>query len=188
MKLGKPPTPKVSQDGTFPIQEMVHGETYMTAQSPEPFKHLPVRLVQADYAKRKVLVKAWYPMTREWQEVWVEFGYKVRNPKGEEIMKIKKSVAAPATNGTEKSKGVKKTVGKTTGVGIFDTWYIAFQKHGKDPKAVVSFLKAEYPGRATNWEKWVNGMRQRYNRGLLGTKPTTPLESYKKAVVAPKAK
>lgn len=172
---------------TFPASEMVMGTMYMTAKSAWP-KQVPCRLVKVDYLKKQVVLSAYYENLGEWNDVPVELDYPVRKMKEEEQMKLKSKKADPKTSTAK----VSKTKGATTGVGVFDTWALAFKKHGADPKAVVAFMKSEYPGRSTDWAKWVNGMRQRYNRGLLtgGTAPSIPIDPYvaKSAPKAPKAK
>jgi hypothetical protein len=173
MSLRKP----VSESDTFPAHEMILGELYMTAQSPKP-KQVPCRLEKIDYVKKQVLVSPWYQNLGEWGSVWVDWNYKIRHIKQEEKMKLKsdKAKAKEVKPGRE-----RKTAGKTSGVGVFATWAVAFKKHGGDPKAVASFMHSEYPSRDTNWTKWVDAMRQRYNRGLLtdGDKPGTPIPPYK---------
>lgn len=187
MKLKPPP----HQRDCFPAHTLQHNTLYMTAQSPEAYKAVPVKLHTIDYEKKKVLLSAWYSNMQCWNDVWVDWDYKIRNTKESETMKLKASTAASKSKEAGRKEVLKKTMGKTTGVGVFDTWGIAFKKHGKDPKSVVAFMKGEYPQRDTEWAKWVNGMRQRYNRGLLGEKPTEAIPAYHmngKEKVAPKAK
>lgn len=158
--------PKETPD-TLPAKDMAPGKTYITCN--KPGVHCPIRILK--WVGKEVEVEVYQANVDEWKTIRLPSEYKVRHIKETE-MKLTKKVAAPA------SGKVSKTKGKTTGVGIFDTWHVAFKKHGKDPKAVVQFMKDEYPGRTTDWSKWANGMRQRYNRGLLGPKPETPLAPY----------
>lgn len=153
---------------------------YMTAQSTQ---HYAVRRLAVDEKNKLVQLEAWYPNIQMWSKVWVDYGYLVRTLRESETMKIKAGHAAAAAKRTEKVEVLKKTIGKTSQKSITETWGIAFEKHGKSKnpaKDIVAYLKSEYPDRKTNWAKWVNGMRQRYNRGLLGnTAPTEPIKPYK---------
>lgn len=173
---GETPAKPVGGDDTLPAREMVPGALYMTAN--KPTARYPIRWIGVR-PNGDVIVKAYYANVQSWSTLDVPPDYKVRYLKENEQMKIKAAKAATAAAPrTDKPATVKKTIGKTTGVGIFDTWAIGFQKHGKDPKAVVAFMKAEYPVRTTDWAKWVNGMRQRYNAGKLGVTPKEHLAPY----------
>lgn len=66
--------------------------------------------------------------------------------------------------------------GKSTKKGVMKTWVVALEKYKDAPNPVQKmdqFLKKEFPKRKTNWGKWANLVRQRYNRGALvpGLKP-----------------
>lgn len=161
--------PIQKREGILEAKDMVQGNVYMTAGSPRP-KQYPGRMMKVDWTRKEVLLEVWYPNLQAWSEIWVPINYPVRPVRENEFMKLKASVASKDTKPATAKLTIRKTIGKTTGVGVFDTWGIAFSKHGKDPKAVVTFMKAEYPHRDTNWAKWVDGMRQRFNRGMLGIK------------------
>lgn len=72
--------------------------------------------------------------------------------------------------------------GIKTKKSVFETWVVALQKYGNDPKTAIknidAFMRSNFPKRKTNWAKWANLVRQRYNRGafLKGTPiPRKPL-------------
>lgn len=163
---------------TFTAGEMQHNTLYMTAQSTEGYKQVPCRLVKLLPETKTVILAAWYANLQAWFNVEVQEDYLIRNLKEEEVLKMKANIATKAA-GVKTSKEVfKSTYGKTTNVGVFQTWYIAFQKFGTNPQAIVKFMKDEYPNRKTDWGKWVNSMRQRYNAGKIGTAPTEKIKPW----------
>ncbi len=70
------------------------------------------------------------------------------------------------------------------GLGVYQSWGQAFLKFGKKanaPQEIVNFMKKSFPKRKTNWGKWVNVVRIKYNAGMLPgvNKPAEKLRPYK---------
>lgn len=146
-----------------------------------------------------VVLKCWYENLQTWSSVPVPRTYKLIPLKEEKKMKIGTTVEKPAKNTNPKTfadipveaapANSRLAVGKTTKKDVWETWGIAFQKYGTKADAekhIAEFMEEEFPGRKTQFSKWVNNVRIRYNNGKLGVPaPTEPIPVYK---VAPKAK
>lgn len=79
-----------------------------------------------------------------------------------------------------KAKRTGRPVGKTTKVGIIQTWVHIFEKNEALPKTkklsdgeITKFMQSEFPGRKSKVFETVNTVRSRYNRGIL-TKGKVP--------------
>lgn len=97
---------------------------------------------------------------------------------------VAKKEAADAKK--EKGGGLK---GRTSGLGIRDTWVDIFQKNEKLPKAkkmtdddISKYMKSEFVGRNTKAFDRVSAIRARYNRGVLtqGVIPSIQSRAYDK--------
>ena len=78
---------------------------------------------------------------------------------------------------------MKKPKGKTSGVGVIETWKIAFGKKSlKTAEQVSKFMHSEFPERKSKIFDYVNVVVSRYNAGVLskGVKPKTKLPKYPK--------
>lgn len=128
--------------------------------------------------KHEAMLDAWDPNYQEWRRVNTPPTYKLQTLKEGEYMPTVKSVKAKPT------KNSVKAMGAVTGKSVYTTWGIMFAKHGKADEAaklIAEGMATNFPGRKTNWMKWVNSVRTLYNRGdvRLGTpKPSEPLKPY----------
>ena len=147
------------------------GAYYLTAQS-QNSKPLLCQLIgpKQKSSSGEMVVRYWDPGYEEWRDVDVPPTYKLLKTKESE-MKIPKA-------GAVKKAGASKAERKS----VPNTWGLAFKKHGTSKNAVkeiVSFMKSEFPDKETDWSKWVDLVRGRYNRGELGQpKPKAPLAPY----------
>lgn len=76
-----------------------------------------------------------------------------------------------------------QSLGLKTNKTVFESWGIAFKRHGTAsdaPKKIVAHMKEDFPKRDTQWQKWVNALRARYNSGSLPNtaKPKNPIPVY----------
>ena len=86
-----------------------------------------------------------------------------------------------AGKGAKKRKAKKGLVGKTTGVGVCETWLVAFSdKRIKTQEQCTAFMQSEFPGRESAVFNYPNVVIGRANRGLLthGKKPKKPFSKY----------
>lgn len=92
--------------------------------------------------------------------------------------------ATAVKSSAKKAEGFKKSVGRKTGLGVFESWGKAFELYGTSknaPAKIVSHMEADFPDKDTNWAKWVNNMRAAYNRGderLATKRPKNPIPVY----------
>ena len=73
----------------------------------------------------------------------------------------------------QRKKQNKKTglVGKTTGVGVCQTWLVAFgKKELKTATQITKFMHKQFPGRDSEIFNYPNVVVGRANRGLLDGK------------------
>jgi hypothetical protein len=95
-------------------------------------------------------------------------------------------IVKPAKSQTKATKVPASVPAKAKKPGVFKTWIVALEKfgRGKDPvKNIASYLHQQFPNRKTNWAKWANLIRQRYNRGAFvkGEKPSKAIPLFKLA-------
>jgi len=108
----------------------------------------------------------------------------------------------PDNGPTNKEKLVQKDsrglpagrpVGKTSGLGVTQTWVSLFERNEKAAKAsrlndtqITAAMKSDFPGRESKVFNNIQGVRGRYNKGFLtgGTAPAVQSHRYVEGIVS----
>jgi hypothetical protein len=168
-------------------KDMKPGEEYQTVQSTDPKKQYLARLVEV--RPENVLLEAYLPEKKSWSQVEVPHTYRLTPYPKEtlDISKRKHRDSGKVTSSrsmhnkleTLKKKPVRdlkfgqqapQRTGDRSGLPIYAVWGKAFRTFGKchdAPERIVKYMEAEFPGRKTQWKKWVNAVRARFNSGKL---------------------
>jgi hypothetical protein len=166
-------------------------ELYTTAQSKDPKKSYMCRYEGLSTDGLRYILQVYFPALREWSRVEVDGDYKLILRSSEENPMPKKSTkeskAKPSSKPTESkpSKPVNDPQATTKkGLTVYEAWGQAFATLGTKPgapKLIVGFMEKHFPGRKTNWAKWVNSVRNVYNAGKLPgvAAPAERLKPYK---------
>jgi len=184
-------------------KDMKPGEVYQTVQSADPKKQYMARLVEV--RPEKVLLEAYIPDKKSWSQVEVQHTYRLIPYPKEKLKVSNKKVTSTRTmhNKVEtlKKKPVRdasfgkqapQRLGAKSGLSVYYCWGKAFAQYGNHhdaPEKIVKHMQTEFPGRKTQWKRWVNPIRARFNHGKLPgvNKPAQSLEVYRCAFLGNEA-
>ena len=178
MKI-RPETPEFVVAG-----EALAGDYFWTAQSPaKPKVLVQVIGTKHDYGELGVVLRAWVPDYEEWHDVVADPKYKLQKIKEGTVKIPKVSVVKTSVPGAPAKKVSAAPAAKAAPrAKVPAVWGEAFKLYGtaKDaPAKIVAHMKKAFPQKDTAWEKWVELVRGRFNRGELGVAaPAKPLPPY----------
>lgn len=192
--------PKASEPKEVPrpygivfVKDALPEQTYRTAQQSDPAKQYLCRLQGRSLIKDEFIIEVYFPKQRQWTPVGVPALYKltIYNEKESSMPKVTTApkpsktphVPVPAPKLQTPAKNAPQAH-SSNGLTVYEAWGKAFEANGTKPdapKQIVGFMTKQFPGRKTDWSRWVNPVRARYNAGKLpGVKqPLTKIKPYK---------
>lgn len=190
----KPPPPIVFSPGDIlEAKEMDPEDLYLTVETAEPRYQYICRVIEVKASG--VILSAYYPKMKIWQQVEVPHAYRVIPLPQERINYLmrKRGLAQVRIKSHLRKSLRARTVGwgqnnplaKTPeGWTVPETWGRAFLEYAYQPDAparIVEFMRVHWPYRKTMFAKWLNLMRRKYNTGVLHAnipKPKTKVAPY----------
>lgn len=166
-------------------------QLYRTAKSDEQSKRHLCRVEGAAKTAGVFVLQVYFAALREWKSVEVKGDYPLvihesdssSNPK--EIKSMPTKLKAKPTPPLKAKPGTKLPASANSPkANVYEAWGQAFAAHAAKPNApklIVAHMEKTFPGRKTNWTKWVNNVRNLYNTGKLPktAKPKERIAPYK---------